>query len=333
MKTEKETSWMAENGEAGLISVIMPTYNREKFILAAVESVFKQEYRPIELVIADDESTDGTEQKVLDWLSETTDPDFKIIYRKKTNGGASSARNWGLRHSRGEFILYLDSDDCLLPGALERGSQLLKGSSLPYAYFRVQISDAELKPKTGQYFGRPFAGNDSDYIDYLWHTMGALFRRSTVCRVGPWSEDLASSDDWEYFTRMKLKGFRGCFDPEVIGLYRDHNESRVVVGSFNAAYVLNTEKACDLIVETAEEQDRLSFTLRKKIAFRLVIHAVEFGMHHHRDDCRRLLDKARRLLPHSPAFQAGISLLKRFSGGMTCNLLWRVNEWRVKAKA
>src|SRR5690606_28331545 len=130
--------------EAGLISIIMPTYNRERFVLSAVESVFCQDYRPIELVIADDGSTDGTERKLSTWLGRLSDPRFRLVYSRKPNGGASSARNWGARRSTGEYILYLDSDDHLLPGAISRAVKLLREcDKLPYIYFRVQLSDSE----------------------------------------------------------------------------------------------------------------------------------------------------------------------------------------------
>lgn len=327
------TDWIDESSQKGLISIIMPTYNRERFILSAVESVFRQEYRPIELVIADDGSTDDTAEKVSNWFkSVSPDPSFRLVYTRKPNGGASSARNWGVRHSTGEYILYLDSDDYLLPGAIARAVTILADSEFPYVYFRVQVSDEKLQPKES-YLGQPFSRNDNDFTGYLWHTMGPVYRRSTVRKVGPWSEKLTAVDDWEYGTRVKLMGFYGHYNPGVIGLYRDHQDDRLNVYSFSRKYVLNLETACDLIVKTASEQDRLSFCLRKKIALRLVIHAVEFGMNHHRDDCHRLLEKARQLLPDASAFQAGTSLLKRFSGGITCNLLWQLNGLRMKTKA
>lgn len=325
--------WIDVSSQKGLVSIIMPTYNRQRFIIAAVESAFHQDYRPIEVVIADDGSTDNTENVISEWVAQRSpDPAFKVIYSRKTNGGASSARNWGVQHSSGEFVLYLDSDDCLLPGAVARAVVILDETDLPYVYFRVQLTDAELQPKES-YHGRAFGGNDKDLIDYLWHTTGPVYRRSTIRAVGPWSEELTAVDDWEYGTRVKLMGFEGRFDPNIIAFYRDHQESRLNVYSFNPSYVLNCEKACDLIIQTAKEQNRMSPIFRKSIALRLVVHAVEFGMNRYPEDCQRLLDKAGQLLPNTAAFQAGTSLLKRFNSPAAYNLLWRMNEMRMKAKA
>lgn len=325
--------WIDPTFQQGLVSIIMPTYNRGQFILAAVESVYRQDYRPIEVVVADDGSTDNTEEKLTEWLAKVApDSDFSVNYSRKPNGGASSARNWAVERSRGEYILYVDSDDSLLPGTIRRAATLLNGNELPYVYFRVQNSDENLQPKES-YIGQPFAGNDADLTDYLWHTMGPVYRRSTVNQVGPWSEELTAVDDWEYGTRVKLMGFEGKFDSNVIGLYRDHQEARLNVYAFSEKYVRNVEKACDLIIQTAKEQDRMSPVFRKKMALRLVVHAVELGMNHHRDDCRRLLDKAQQLLPHSPAFRAGAALLKRFSGRASCSVLWQINTWRMRARA
>lgn len=329
----RKNEWIDDSSKQGLVSVIMPSYNRENFILQAIESVFKQNYRPIELVIADDGSTDNTESKISEWIARTQpDSDFTLIYSRKPNGGASSARNWGARHSNGEFILFLDSDDYLLPGAIDRAVEHLRDDDLPYVYFRVQLTDANLQPKK-EFHGREFAGTDNDLTDYLWHTMSPVYRRSTVKKVGPWSEELTAVDDWEYGTRVKLMGFRGKFDPSIIGFYRDHQEARLNVYSFNPSYVLNCEKACDLIVQTAKEHNRMSPVFRKRVALRLIVHAVEFGMNRHLEDCRRLLEKAQQLLPDSAAFQAGTGLLKRFKGPNAHRLLWRAHELRLKAKA
>lgn len=95
------------------ISVIMPTYNRADMIGRSIESVLNQTFKDWELIIVSDGSTDNTRGVVKKY----TDP--RIVFLEKENGGPSSARNFGLRHARGEYISYCDDDDIIFPYHLE----------------------------------------------------------------------------------------------------------------------------------------------------------------------------------------------------------------------
>lgn len=97
-----------------LVSVLMPTYNREDFVGEAIESVLAQTYPNLELIVVDDGSTDNTKTVVREYLS---DPRVKYLY--KENGGQSSARNLGFKHSKGEYISFLDSDNKWKPEKVE----------------------------------------------------------------------------------------------------------------------------------------------------------------------------------------------------------------------
>lgn len=97
-----------------LVSVITPTYNRAAVIKNAIGSVQNQTYSNWELIVVDDGSTDGTSAVVASY------GDDRIRYVVQKNQGAASARNYGLEESRGEWIMYLDSDDILLPNCIER---------------------------------------------------------------------------------------------------------------------------------------------------------------------------------------------------------------------
>lgn len=95
-------------GEPGLVSVIIPSYNRGYIVGKSIESVLAQSYRQIEVIVVDDGSTDNTREVVAGF-------DDRVRYFYKENGGVSTARNLGLRECRGEFIALLDSDDLWLP--------------------------------------------------------------------------------------------------------------------------------------------------------------------------------------------------------------------------
>lgn len=95
-----------------IVSVIIPTYNRKHFLLEAVDSVFAQTYRDLEVIVVDDGSTDGTGEALGRHKP-------RLIYTYQANKGAGAARNRGIELARGEFIAFLDSDDLWLPKKLE----------------------------------------------------------------------------------------------------------------------------------------------------------------------------------------------------------------------
>ena len=120
------------------VSVVIPSYNSAQFLPEAIESVLEQSYPHFEVIVVDDGSTDDTKE-VCDRY-----PKVKYFYQK--NQGHATARNTGLRISTGEYIIFLDSDDCLLPEAIEIGvnhlnrseehtSELQSRQSISYAVF------------------------------------------------------------------------------------------------------------------------------------------------------------------------------------------------------
>lgn len=97
-----------------MISIFVPLYNKRKSIARCIDSILAQTYQDWELIIINDGSTDGSEEIVFSYL--TSD---KIHYYYQENRGVSSARNQGIQRASGDWVLYIDADDYLLPDALE----------------------------------------------------------------------------------------------------------------------------------------------------------------------------------------------------------------------
>ena len=96
-----------------MISIVIPLYNKEASIKQSLKSVLSQSYDDFEVVIVDDGSADGSVAVV----EAINDPRIRLI--KQENGGPSKARNTGVKNAKGEWILFLDADDEMLPGALD----------------------------------------------------------------------------------------------------------------------------------------------------------------------------------------------------------------------
>jgi glycosyltransferase involved in cell wall biosynthesis len=120
-----------------VVSVITPTYNRAHTIQKAIDSVRNQTFENWEMIIVDDGSVDNTQQIV------SENKDSRIKYYKKPNGGPARARNFGIEHARGKWIMYLDSDDELLPSCIETMMQWADKN--PKAVFAIPRSERVLE--------------------------------------------------------------------------------------------------------------------------------------------------------------------------------------------
>lgn len=118
----------------GLVSIIMPSYNSEKYIRDSIESVLNQTYPYWELLIVDDCSTD----KTVDIIKSFKDERIKL-FQNKINGGAAISRNWALREAKGKWIAFLDSDDIWLPKKLEEQLLFMVNSSFYFTYTDYQV--------------------------------------------------------------------------------------------------------------------------------------------------------------------------------------------------
>lgn len=204
-----------------LVSVVIPAYNAEPFLAETVRSVIKQTWTPIEIVIVDDGSKDGT----LAVADQFAGPSVKVV--AQPNAGASAARNRGVAEAQGEFIQYLDADDLLAPSKvtvqmrrlLAEGPEVL--ASGRWSRFADDTSRAWTKPE-------PFWA-DCDPIDWLvscWernsmmHPAAWLLSRQLIDRAGPWDERLTLDDDGEYFARVVLASRRVIFCGDAQTYYR-----------------------------------------------------------------------------------------------------------------
>ena len=215
----------------GLVSVIIPTYNRSRLLLDAMKSVQTQTYRPIELVVVDDGSMDDTADVVAAFREQVAgDPGMTVRGLAQSNRGVAAARNSGLANSCGEFIQYLDSDDRLYPRKIEiHAEAMIADNEIDYVYSPIEFCDSGGR---WELLGRDIPlGKDADWAArYCWCTLGALYRRRACLRVGMWDEDLRAAEDLVYQARVLLSGLRRKFIPDVCGYVPGHSGPRLSMG-------------------------------------------------------------------------------------------------------
>lgn len=192
----------------GVVSTVITVYNRPRLLSDAVNSVIAQTYRPIEIIIVDDGSTDDT--GAVGRGFEARYPDI-VRYVHQANQGPAAASNHGLRLISGEFVQFLDSDDLLMPDKFARqvaGLRAHPECGISYCYAREyalgQPWSGWPARRTGQTFERLFPALLSGKI---WPTPAPLYRRSVVDANGPFV-DASIHQDWEYECRAAARAVR-----------------------------------------------------------------------------------------------------------------------------
>lgn len=224
-------NWINEQFEPGLFSVIIPTYNRAATIAKALDSVRAQSYRPIEVIIVDDGSTDNTQDVVNCWKQQHEQNDcFTIGYYYQENAGPSAARNRGLLESQGEYIQFLDSDDKLHPQRLETLAMTFQED--PECDFIQTGFDgfcAECGEVIEHHYGNP---TEEQLIlalkGRLWpNTLRSAFRRSLAVATGPWNEKMTCFEDYEYVVRALVKSRKSVAIRDILASARRGGGMRV----------------------------------------------------------------------------------------------------------
>lgn len=206
----------------GLVSTIIPVYNRAAMLRQAVDSVLAQSHRPVEIILSDDGSNDDTPQLIAALCA--AHPDV-IRSVRNPNRGPGPAREAGRLLARGEFLQYLDSDDRLLPRKFEAQVAALRAHpECGIAYGRTRLIDmddtllASPFKWTGEARGALFPGL---LIDRWWCTHTPLYRRSLTDAIGPWC-DLRYSQDWEYDMRAGALGAKLAYCDLDVSEHRQH---------------------------------------------------------------------------------------------------------------
>ena len=209
-----------------LVSVVIPTYNRESKVAAAVESAMAQIHRDIEVIVVDDGSTDGTTE-VLAGFGD------RIRVLRQENAGPSAARNRGAAAARGEMIAFLDSDDQWMPEKLARQVGLMErgGRSMSCC-----VCNATVKGTKGEVLGETFgfAGLRPPFDEGEWSnpqevlaTRFLLFnqvvaiRRDVFDMVGGFNESLRLLEDYELSFRLAGTGTWGVIREPLVVKFND----------------------------------------------------------------------------------------------------------------
>jgi glycosyltransferase involved in cell wall biosynthesis len=185
------------------VSVVIPTYNRRRLLLATLESVFTQTFRDYEVIVVDDGSPDDT-AAALEPLVRAG----RVRHVHQANAGPAVARNQGVREARGEFVAVLDDDDLWPPDKLEWQVEALRerpDAVLVYGYMEAFGTERPWRwpPPDG-----PTGWVRDAFLAKNWiRSPGqTLIRASAIDAVGGFDPTLWSADDWDLYLRLAARG-------------------------------------------------------------------------------------------------------------------------------
>jgi glycosyltransferase involved in cell wall biosynthesis len=229
-----------QHASRGLVSVIIPSYNRSDLLPQAIASCAAQTWPNIEILIVDDDSEEDLEA-VVAAARERHGLDDRLKYFKQLKGGGPAARNLGFRHASGEFVQYLDSDDLLHPEKLARQMERLLAKPHLDMVFCVDEQFERIPGDIRLLWNVPRRYDSSDDLerflqeDTVWAPASPLWRRSTIDRVaawslepaGGWNEALTCWQDWQFGLAALCAGIQYECVPEVLNYVRRHRGVRV----------------------------------------------------------------------------------------------------------
>ena len=268
METDKKLNGVTSDFVPKLVSVIIPTYNRQVYLLEAISSVIAQTYRPIECIIVDDGSTDNTKAEV-DKIVAHQDANFIIKYIHQSNSGSQVARNEGTKHSKGEFVQYLDSDDLLYAEKIEKQVSFLND--------HIDCDGVFGDWEKGLAENKKFieASETDDMITQLLtvrsvHTLAFLYRRKVINKIGVWDVNIKRNQEIDFQVTGLIEGVVYKYQPQNCGLWRIHNDERIAntTGSKEILYFVRKWE------KVLEERGLLTKSLKENIANVLFWEAV-----------------------------------------------------------
>ncbi|MDQ3420699.1 MAG: glycosyltransferase [Acidobacteriota bacterium] len=206
------------------VSVIMAAYNVEPYLVAAMQSVRRQTFRDLELIVIDDGSTDQSYELAL--RNAEGDPRVKVL--RKKNGGISSARNHALRAASGDLIAFLDSDDMWDPAFLQAQVDIL--ASHP---------DIDIVSGNGWFLGGAQSGHPArpfpdprprpDLLSIIEDENAVfimtVFRRRVYETIGGFDEALRTNEDYDFWLRAAAANFRFTRNDRPLAHYRQRSDS------------------------------------------------------------------------------------------------------------
>lgn len=245
------------------ISIIVPVYNVEKFLNRCLDSIFEQQFfNSFEVIAVDDCSTDNS----LNILKEYQKKEERlIILEHETNKKVSIARFTGINHATGDFIMFVDSDDCLLPNAFEELIRKCIETDADVVVYNYSLFDKNKKSNLIKNISKEIVTKDKFKVHE--HFLGALWnkiiKRSLLENIVSGKVELGISEDLLYGIEILIKANKICLIPESYYLYYINIDS--ITNSVKLSAFLQNQIIVLHQIELIFEKYQIQTNIKKKI--------------------------------------------------------------------
>src|ERR1700722_5458044 len=201
-----------------LVTVIIPCYNGGPYLQEAIKTALAQTHPEVEIIVVDDGSTDGSSR-----IAQM----FPVRYLRQENRGLTKSRNLGISASLGEYIVFLDADDRLVPDAIETGLRVMS----EHPECAMTVGDHLFVSRDGSYLSNSSKAcvQSSHYEELLKSNFiemisSVLFRRSVLVEIGGFDTNLRVAEDYELYLRI-ARVYPICCHPTLMAEYRLHQSN------------------------------------------------------------------------------------------------------------
>ena len=189
------------------VSIIIPVYNRASVVITTLQTLLAQTYRPLQVVLVDNDSTDKTLQVLQDFKKYHEKPDFKVEVTSESHHTAGAARNRGFEHATGEWIIFFDSDDLMDQELVARYVRIIENAQKKGKPLDLISARSTLVFPDGRQRQAPFHKRDL-FANHILHgqlaTQRYAVRREFFDSTDGWNINLPGWNDWELGLRLLL---------------------------------------------------------------------------------------------------------------------------------
>jgi len=221
-----------------LVSILIPVYNCEAWVSAAIRSALAQTWPNKEVIVFDDGSTDGTLDIVRSFGTQ-------IQFESRRLGGQNVSRNRLIELSRGDWLVFLDADDELMPYNVE--AKLTCAREADVLYGSIEMARFSGRDKTNSYVARAVEQTDLWSAAFGWslpNTSAMMFRRTALLDVGGWPTDFENCTDYALYFTLLLKNYRFRAVPEALSLYRHWSSSQASYENMSRKNIAKIDLLC-----------------------------------------------------------------------------------------
>ena len=289
-----------------LFSIIIPVYNRAEKVKPTLDSVLAQSYRPLQVVLVDNCSSDHSLKVLKDFQRLHDSADFEVVVTQETHHTASATRNRGFCEAKGDWVLFFDSDDTMRPNLVEEYARTVRESDVPLDIVALK---ACLHSRNGVHRYLPFFTSDpmaNHILHSVFATQRYAVRREYFAQYGMWNKDILQWDDWELGVRLMLGNPHITFLNKLLVDIYDSGEASITGVNFHGKKGSWEQAIDEAERQVVQSQHPEKWRMLGLIEFRRIVLAAHYSGEGFEADAQALYLPALERLSGGSAIKRGI---------------------------